>query len=110
MYFHTGLVSSFLPITEHRGEPRRVNGTLAHYQRGVNAINEISHSFCADSIPSHSTYYNRRGGYCGGTPCRHDSLMLETTHLAPLLVHTTATEASLGVVMRRIGIHRVGLG
>ena len=47
------------------------------------------------------------GGYCSRTPCHHDSPMLETTHLAPTLVHTTATESSPGIVLRRIGIRCV---
>jgi hypothetical protein len=92
------------------GEPRRVDGTRLRYHRGVNAINKIGHSFCADSVPSCSTYYNRTGGYYGGTPCRYDSPMPKKTHLVLSLVHTAAAEASLGIVLRRIGIRHVGLG
>ena len=83
-----------------------VDGTLTCYARGDNAITELG----ASSVSSLSTHHNGTGSYCGGTPCRHDHLLLGLTHFSPSLVPTTASEASPGIVSRRIGVRRVGLG
>jgi hypothetical protein len=47
-----------------------VDGTLAHYHRGDNAIAELGPSFLADSVFSHPPSTND-GGECrlGGMPC-----------------------------------------
>ena len=83
-----------------------VDGTLTCYARGDNTITELG----ASSVSSLSTHHNGTGSYCGGTPCRHDHLLLGLTHFSPSLVPTTASEASPGIVSRRIGVRRVGLG
>ena len=61
MYFFAGSVSSLPPITEHRGEPKRVDGTLTHYHRGGNAISELSTFFFDGLVSSLPPITEHRG-------------------------------------------------
>ena len=49
------------PLRSMGGEYGRVDGTLARFYRGGNAITELGHSFSADSVYSLSTHHSKGG-------------------------------------------------
>jgi hypothetical protein len=55
----------FPPTPNQGGDSQRVDGTLACYHRGGNAIAKLGSSFIASLVYSLSTHHNRRGDYCG---------------------------------------------
>jgi hypothetical protein len=69
-----------------------VDGTLTSNAKGGKVIYELgttnASSSDMDSIVKCSlfTTNNRRGGYCGGTPCCHHTPVLEMAHLVESLV------------------------
>jgi hypothetical protein len=84
---------------EHGGEPRRVDGTLAHTVWSYKAINELCHTFQAGlfnndshlsikgvAVSSLSTTSEGGGSNSGRASSRHLSLVLETAYLASSLV------------------------
>jgi hypothetical protein len=100
--------SHVLPPTPKQGGGYRVDGTLAPFRRGGNAIIELGMKFYASSSDNNSiikcslsTTNNRGWGHCGGTQHRHDIFLLNLTHPAPLLVSPTALEAYCGGTQHR---------
>jgi hypothetical protein len=95
----TSLTSSLPPTTEHGGEPRRVDVTLACTVWGYKAIDKLDHAFQAGSFDNNShlsikgvavfslsTTSKGGGSKPGQASSRHHSPVLEMAYLASLLV------------------------
>ncbi len=113
--FSASSVHSLQPKASHGGELQGVDGTLIRLFKDGTAIAELGQSFIARSVLPLSTHHFGRRSKPGRASGCHCSSVLETTHLASLLVRPAGSveaEAppSPSTLPWRINLCQISLG